>query len=110
PRACARAELSGGAWPRRLVRAHLRRPAGQPRAREATRGLAFGPVGGCRRRGKLGLDLGLLGEDFLLALAVEQREELLLRDRLALDEDLGDLFEVRVVFGEDVLRALVRGL
>jgi len=46
--------------------------------------------------------LGLLdAEDLLLALALQQGEELLLLDRLALDEDLGDLDQVLLVFGED---------
>src|SRR5437764_1200074 len=93
-----------------LVRAASSATTGATRAREPARRFAFGPAGRRGRRGQLGLELGLLGEDLLLALAVEQREELLLLDRLAPDEDLGDLFEVGSVFGEDVLRALVRRL
>src|SRR5205085_3204368 len=113
-RAGGRRRLGGcgirSGWPRGLVAAHLRGAARETRPGERPRRFAFGPARGRGRRGQLGLYLGFLGEHFLLVLAVEQREELLLLDRLALDEDLGDLFEVGAVFGEDVLRALVRGL
>src|SRR5690606_7274978 len=62
----------------------------------------LGRTGGGRR---------LVGaEHLLLALAVEQRLELVLLDRLAPDEDLRDALQALAVLGEDVLRALVGGL
>src|SRR2546423_2604508 len=87
--------------------AQLGGPAGEAGARDRTRGFAFGAIGGHgRRRGQLWLCL-LDAEDLLLALALQQGEELLLLHRLPLDEDLGDLDQVVLVFGEDVLPALV---
>src|SRR5436190_18973830 len=64
--------------------AQLGGPAGEAGARDRTRGFAFGAVGGHgRRRGQLWLGL-LDAEDLLLALALQQGEELLLLDCLAL--------------------------
>ena len=67
----------------------------------------------CDVRVGVALDRELLGvgtEDLFLGLAGQQRLELLLLDRLALDEDLGDHLECVAVLGEDVLGALVRAL
>src|SRR5437588_429459 len=87
-----------------------RRAACEPGPRTGPRRFTFGAVCGDRRRRQLrALDL-LLPEHLLLALALEQRQELLLLERLAPDEDLGDLGEVLLMFGEDLLRALVSGL
>ncbi len=88
----------------------LRRATGQPRPWRDARGFALGPVRGRGRAGQLGLGLLFHAEHLLLALAVEQRQELLLLDRLAFDEDLGDFLEVVPVLGQDVGGALVRGL
>src|ERR1700733_15944070 len=81
--------------------------ARQARAGNRARRFALGALGSARR-GKLGTVIGLLldAEHLLLGLAGEQRQELVLLDRLALDEDLGDLGEVVLVLGEDVPRAL----
>src|SRR5580698_4554261 len=93
------------------VSAHISRAAGQPGPRQRTRRFAAGTL---RRRGRGGRQLrraGLLGaEYFLLALALQQRVELLLLERLALDEDLGERAKVLAVLGEDVPRTLVGGL
>src|SRR4051794_9750604 len=89
--------------------AGLDRAAGQAGARQRTRAalaLGGGLLDGERRSARR-----LVGtEDLLLGLAGEQRLELLLLDRLALDEDLGDDLERVLVVGEDVLGALVRAL
>src|ERR1700758_341424 len=78
----------------RVRAAQLGRAAGEPRPWAGPRRLAFGAIGGDGRCGQLRpLDL-LLPEHLVLALAFQQRQELLLLDRLALDEDLGDLREV----------------
>src|SRR5262245_29858501 len=61
----------------------------------------------------LGGSLGLLRlfvvgrEDLLLRLALEQGDELLGLDRLALEQDLRDRVELLAMVGEDVLRGLV---
>ena len=65
-----------------------RRPARARQRRGASRSARSAGAGGA---GSSGVALLFDAEHFLLALAVEQREELLLLDRLALDEDLGDL-------------------
>src|SRR6185312_6793186 len=94
--------------PVRAVAAHLRSAAGEAGTGNRARGrLALGALGLHRRRRKLRLGGVLVAEDLALALAVEQREELLLLDRLAPNEDLGDLFQVAVVVGEDAAGALV---
>src|SRR5947209_18364141 len=74
-----------------VARAHLRGPAGEAGTRDRARRFALGALGLGGRRRQLGLALLFDAEDLLLALAVEQGEELLLLDRLALDEDPGDL-------------------
>ena len=63
-----------------------------------------------RRGGRRDLRCDLLGEDLVLGLAVDERLELGLLDRLAADEDLRDGVQGLAVLAEDVLRALVRGL
>src|SRR5208283_4757879 len=93
--------------------AQLGGPSREARPGYRARSFALGAPGG--RGGRAGLRqpwprLLLDAEHLLLALAGEQRQELLLLDRLALDEDLGDLHQIAVVLGEDVPRALVRGL
>src|SRR4051794_286950 len=89
--------------------AGLDRATGQAGARQRTRGraaLGGGLLDGEGRRARR-----LVGtEDLLLGLAGQQRLELLLLDRLALDEDLGDDLERVLALGEDVLGALMRGL
>src|SRR4051794_17740114 len=89
--------------------AGLDRAAGQAGARQRTR--AALALGGGLLDGEGRSARRLVGtEDLLLGLAGEQRLELLLLDRLALDEDLGDDLERALVVGEDVLGALVRRL
>src|SRR4051794_36660866 len=84
--------------------------AGQAGARERARGLATRALGsGLARDGRAGRR-SLGAEDLILGLAGKQGRELLLLDRLALDEDLGDRAQLLAVLGEQVLGALVRGL
>src|SRR4051812_38714827 len=115
PRAL-RAERRGASAERRLLgrleAARLDAAAGQAGARQGPRGLAAGALGGRRRPRDVrrrGDGVGV-GEDLGLRLAGEQRDELLLLDRLALQEDLGDRLEAAAMLGEEVLRALVGGL
>src|SRR4051812_3693782 len=95
-----------------VVGAHLcaaaRKPGARPRPRLGT--LASGPLllDG-RRLGRLRLLL-IRGEDLILGLALEQGDELVGLDRLALEQDPGDRVELLAVLGEDVLRSLVRVL
>src|SRR3954453_4188379 len=93
--------------------AKLRGAAGQAGTRElALAGLALTRD----RAGKLGaLDgtrwqLGLLAPDLGLGLAVEQRDELLGLDRLALEQQLGDRLQALAMLGQDVACDLVRAL
>src|SRR5919198_32847 len=59
----------------------------------------------------LGAVAWLVGpEDLPLGLALQQRDELLLLDRLALEEDLADRRQRLTVLTEDVLGALVGAL
>src|SRR5438046_1787935 len=61
----------------------------------------------------LGFDPGigrLTAEDLLLGLALEELGELLLLDRLALEQDVRDRLERLAALGEDVLGALVGAL
>src|SRR5207302_11112497 len=86
----------------RVRPAQLGRASGEPGPRAGPRRFTFGAVSGDGRRGQLrALEL-LLPEHLLLALAFEQRQELLLLDRLTLDEDLRDLGQVLLMFGADV--------
>src|SRR4051812_50081734 len=90
--------------------ARLDAAAGQAGTRERARGLAARALGsGLARDGRAGRR-SLGAEDLILGLAGEQGRELLLLDRLALDEDLGDRAQLVAVLGEQVLGALVRGL
>src|SRR3954452_24568119 len=96
----------------RAVVAHLGAPAGQAGARMRARTGAL--AGGAllldgRSLGRLGLLL-LVGEDLILGLALEQRDELLCVDGLAVEEDLGDAVELLATLGEDLLGGLVRFL
>src|SRR4051794_20397249 len=89
--------------------AGLDRATGQAGTRERARGRAA--LGGRLLDRERRSARGLLGtEDLLLGLAGEQRLELVLLDRLALDEDLGDDLERVLALGQDVLGALVRAL
>src|SRR3954451_100405 len=74
--------------------------------------LAPGPLGGRRRAGHVRRRRGGVGvgEDLGLGLAGEQRDELLLLDRLALQEDLGDDLEALAMLAEEGLRPLVGAL
>src|SRR3954471_22323145 len=78
--------------------------AGQAGPRErARRGGAGGALGARGQLGGGGRRADLVGpEDVLLGLAGEQRFELGLLDRLALDEDLRDRLERVAVLVEDV--------
>src|ERR1035437_9995200 len=91
----------------RVACANLRGAAGEAGARDRAGRFALGAVDSRGRGGQLGLGLLLHAERLLLALAGEQREKLLLLDRLTFDEDLGHLGEVALVFCEDARRALV---
>src|SRR5688572_27608737 len=117
-----RAALPGPAAPRGLgeVRllgqreaAGLGRTAGEAGARERARDVPAGAIGG---RGQLRALRGPVGgrrvgaEDLFLGLAGEQRLELLALDRLALEQQLGDVGERLAVLGEDVLGLLVGAL
>src|SRR5207244_12489103 len=93
----------------RAVVAHLRAASGEAGARARPRAGAL--AGGAllldgRGLGRLRLLL-LVVEDLLRGLALEQRDELVRLDRLAVEQDLGDRVEVLAVLGEDVLRGLV---
>src|SRR5579884_377904 len=83
----------------------LSRSAGQTRPGQRARGLAPGTVRGGRGRryGNLGRRRSLGAEDLLLGLSPQEGLELLLLDRLALDQDLGQLGQRRAVLGQDVL-------
>src|SRR5262249_8576148 len=59
------------------------------------------------RRSLRRLRLLLVRADLVLGLALEQGDELLRLDRLALEQDLRDRVEVLAVLGEDVLGGLV---
>src|SRR5438067_6099599 len=88
----------------------LGRAAGQPRPRQRTGALARGALGGGGRRDRnLGRRWRLGAEDLFLRLALEQRLELLLLDRLALDEDLRELLQIRPVACQDLLGLNVCG-
>src|SRR5579872_3591364 len=87
PAAAAKAPALERLGPLGFARAQLGGAAGEPGPRQRARCFALGPVGRRRRRGQLRRARALFdAEDLLLALALEQREELLLLDRLALDE------------------------
>src|SRR5215831_5922292 len=88
--------------PRRLdlAAAHVGGAAREARTRQRSRRLATGAVRRRRRQRQLGGGRLLGAEHFDLVLALEQGKELLLLDRLALDEDLGDLAQVLLVVGE----------
>src|SRR6185437_5859765 len=101
------APTSGQGRRLRVGAAHIRGASGQPGARQRTWGFTAGAIGRRGRDRQLGRGWLLSAEDFLLVLAVEQCLELLLLDRLALDEDLGDLCQVVFVLGEDRLGAMV---
>src|SRR5271165_1572234 len=80
-----------------ICAAQLGGPSREARPGYRARSFALGAPGG--RGGRAGLRqpwprLLLDAEHLLLALAGEQRQELLLLDRLALDEDLGDLHQI----------------
>src|SRR5215208_4337428 len=92
----------------RAVVAHLRAAAGQAGtwARAGLGALAGRALlldGGSLRR----LGLLLIGEDLVLGLALEQGDELVGLDRLAVQQDPRDRVELLAVLGEDVLRSLV---
>src|SRR3954468_150907 len=90
--------------------ARLDAAAGQAGARERARGLAARALGSGLARDGRARRRSLGAEDLILGLAGEQALELLLLDRLALDEDLGDRAQLLAVLGEELLGALVRGL
>src|SRR5437764_14997213 len=86
-------------------------PAREPRPRQRPRALAPGAAGSGRRRdGHLGRRRRFGAEDVGLALTVQQRLELLALDRLALDQDLRQLLQSRLMLGEDALGLDVRRL
>src|SRR5207237_1159112 len=89
----------------------LGRAACQPRPWQRPRALATRSL--CRRRGRdrdLGRRRRFGPEDVLLGLSAQQRLELLLLDRLALDQDLGQLLQIVPVTIEDLLGLDVGGL
>src|SRR5579875_3546116 len=95
----------------RANRPLLRRPARVPGPRQRPRALApRRPLGRGGREGHLGRGRHLGAEHLLLGLPLKQRLELLLLDRLALDQDLRQLLERVAVGGEDLLGLHVRGL
>src|SRR5213592_4686353 len=92
----------------RVVGPHLG-AAGEARARprHGPRALAAGLLLGLRwRLGRRRLLLRL-AEDLLLGLPLEQLDELLGVDRLALEQDLRDPVHALAALGEEVLRGLV---
>src|SRR3954447_17665430 len=94
---------------RPVVRAHLRRPAGEagPRERPRTRlGAALRSLGATRLE-RLRHDRLVGPEDILLRLAVEQPHELVALDGLAPEQDLGRLLEILAVLLEDRAGELV---
>src|SRR4249919_2349267 len=93
----------------RVVRAHLgRTAAGEAGTRARARLGALAGSALLLDRGSLGrLRLLLVGEDLVLGLALQQRDELLRLDRLALEQDPRDRVELLAVLGEDVLGGLV---
>src|SRR6185312_14097580 len=97
--------LAAGVPAIRIVGAHLgRSAAGQTRtrARAGACALAGSPL--LLDRGSLGrLGLLFVGEDLLLGLALEQSDELVRLDRLALEQDPRERVELLAVLGEDVL-------
>src|SRR5437764_1334058 len=80
--------------------------------RQRPRTLAPGGALGGRSGGNrdFGRRRSLGAEDLLLAASLQQRLELLLLDRLVLDEDLGELLEGGLVLGENAARLHVRPL
>src|SRR5690242_13424747 len=93
-----------------MSRALTRVPTGEarPRPRRRPCALALRPL-----RLRLRLDrlvLVLVDEDLALGLAVEEGDELVGVDRLALEQDLGDPIEVLAAIGEEIFGRLVGGL
>jgi hypothetical protein len=93
--------------------ARLGRAAGETGARQRARDVAAGAIGGrgqlrALRRAVAGDLVG--AEDLFRVLAGQQRLELLALDRLALEQQLGDLRERLAVLGQDVLGLLVGAL
>src|SRR5450432_831179 len=90
----------------------LGRPSGQSRPGERTRGIAPDALGGRARHG--GRDLrrrrGLGPEHVLLGATLQEGLELLLLDRLALEQDLGELLQRIPLLDEDLLGLHVGGL
>src|SRR5262245_22598606 len=79
-----------------------------PRARRRPRALALRPLGLGFGLDRLVLVVG--DEDLGLGLAVEQGDELVGVDRLALEQDVGDPVELLAAFGQEVFGGLVGGL
>src|SRR3954447_14903121 len=98
--------------PLNVVSPNLSRPTGKPwpRPRARARALALRLLRLGRRLGGLRRLLLVGREGLVLRGAAQQGDELLGVDRLALEQDLRDAVELRVLLGQQVLGGLVRVL